>query len=118
MPWLLVGLIPAWFLAGLGRQHLLFSWLTVGLFTIGVTVLPPSWPVNLVMANDKNSLRLKVMSHNVLFYNGQTDALTTMLKTEQPDIVLLQELQPHITEAIWDDVVQFYPPGRLLCLPA
>ncbi|MBN1992625.1 MAG: endonuclease/exonuclease/phosphatase family protein [Anaerolineae bacterium] len=91
MPWLLVGLIPALVVAGVARRYRLMMLLAIPTLLIGLTFAPlflPRPPTVLAA-----STPLKVMSYNVWARNRDISSAAALIRQEQPDILLLQEVK-------------------------
>lgn len=56
-----------------------------------------------------DSRSLRVMTYNVLFSNTDYDAVANVIKSYQPDLVALQEVQPGMMEALIDRLAGEYP---------
>lgn len=111
MPWLLVGLLPGLTLAGLARR----KWVALALATpaliIGLTFAPLFLPrpPEVLAAN----ISLKVMSYNIWYHNHEGEEVTRLIRQEQPDILLLQELKPGMARALTSQLADLYPEGQL-----
>ncbi len=89
MPWLLLGLLPALAVAGLGRQPWLVMLLALPTVFICATFAPLFLPrFNTALAAN---LQLNVMSFNIWARNQDLDTAAALIRHEQPDILLLQE---------------------------
>ena len=82
---------------GLAISILAFIWLWGGLFLPRLP-LPPS-----------DSETLTVMSYNVLGSNTDTQAVLEVIQESDPDVVALQELNPHIAAALNTHLIERYP---------
>lgn len=111
MPWLLVGLLPGLALAGVARRKWVALALAVPTLIIGLTFAPLFLPrpAEVLAAN----IPLKVMSYNVWYHNQQVAKVTRLIRQEQPDILLLQELTPALARALKTELADLYPDGRL-----
>lgn len=90
MPWLLVTLLPGLLIAGLIRDKGLLAILAIPTVLIIFTFAPLFLPrPDAVLAKSSS---FKVMSFNVWSRNHDFEELMQVIKTEQPDLVLLQEL--------------------------
>jgi endonuclease/exonuclease/phosphatase family metal-dependent hydrolase len=56
---------------------------------------------------------LKVMSYNIWGRNQHLDEAITLIKQEQPDILLLQEVTPRIMRALRTHLIDLYPDGEI-----
>lgn len=109
MPWLLVGLLPMLLMAGLARQKRLAAALAIPTLLIGANFAPlflPRFSVALA-----GGAPLKVMSYNLLYRNATLDDALNLVRQEQPDILLLQEVTPAIAQAL-KGLADIYPPGH------
>ncbi len=90
MPWLLAGLLPGLLLALLGHRHQLALVFAVPTLYICATYAP------LLLPNQADTFSagapLKVMSYNVWRKNTDMTAVARVILGEQPDLVLLQEI--------------------------
>ena len=90
MPWFLLVLVPLLCLAGgTGRKWLLLTILVPTLYII-FSNLPLFLPKNLPQS--PTGFKLKVMSYNVWSRNLDIEEATRVIKEENPDVLLLQEL--------------------------
>jgi vancomycin resistance protein VanJ len=111
MPWLLVGLIPALMIAGVARYKWIALLLAVPTLIISLTFAPLFLPrPSMVLAA---SASFKVMSYNVLYANKHIDRAAQLIRQEQPDILLLQEVTPRLAEALTPQLVDLYPGGQV-----
>lgn len=78
----------------------IFAWLWGGLF------MPKG-----AARRDNPSQRatLTVMTYNLLGYHDFADAIIANVQAEDPDLVLLQELNPEVAKAIENDLNEAYP---------
>jgi vancomycin resistance protein VanJ len=141
MPWLLVGLLPALVVAGLARHKWVALALAAPTLVIGLTFAPlflprpesvlaailPLGRVSCVTCQvsgnnfhttngalqGQETTPLKVMSYNVWYRNENVAAMTGLIRREQPDILLLQELSPAMVRRLKDELVDLYPEGQL-----
>ncbi|MBE7467571.1 MAG: hypothetical protein DPW09_35635 [Anaerolineae bacterium] len=111
MPWLLVGLLPGLTLAGLARRKWVALTLAVPTLIIGLTFAPLFLPrpAEVLAAN----IPLKIMSYNVWYHNQQVAEVARLVRQEQPDLLLLQELTPAMAQALTTQLTDLYPDGRL-----
>jgi endonuclease/exonuclease/phosphatase (EEP) superfamily protein YafD len=111
MPWLLLGLIPGLLAAGLARRKWLVVTLTIPTILIGGTFAPLFLPrPGTVLAG---STPIKIMSFNVLYNNQDYPALAGVIRQENPDILLLQEITEQSAAALEAELRDLYPDGRL-----
>jgi vancomycin resistance protein VanJ len=111
MPWLLLGLAPALIGAGLARRKWVALALAAPSLIIGLTFAP------LFLPRPESALAaalpLKVMSYNVWSHNKNVASVAGLIRREQPDILLLQEITPAMTRRLKDELVDLYPEGQL-----
>lgn len=77
--------------------------LTLGIYLHGGLFVPHSTPTT-----EKDGI-LTVMSFNVLESNRQPEGVVGVIQATKPDIVLLQELNFTVAEALWRDLSEPYP---------
>jgi endonuclease/exonuclease/phosphatase (EEP) superfamily protein YafD len=111
MPWLLVGLVPGLLVAGFARRNRLLLTLAVPTLAIILSYAPLFLPRTRFVSADSHSL--KVMSYNVWVYNRNIPAIATVIRQEQPDILLLQELSPRIVLELKRLLADLYPGQEL-----
>jgi vancomycin resistance protein VanJ len=111
IPWLLIPLVLALIVAGLARRHWLFAVLAIPTILIGLSQAPLFLPRLSPALGDGGSF--KVMSYNVGRRNRDVTAMTTLIRHEQPDILLLQELRPDRVEAFIETLGDLYPDAEL-----
>ncbi|MBI1882097.1 MAG: endonuclease/exonuclease/phosphatase family protein [Chloroflexi bacterium] len=111
MPWLLAGLIPGLFLAGLARRKWMSLALAAPTFLVSLTFAPLFLPrPENVLAADT---LLKVMSHNVWYHNRSAAEVASLIRQEQPDILLLQELSPAMARKLKGELIDLYSGEQL-----
>lgn len=111
MPWLLLGLIPGLLIAVLMRR----TWLALVLAAPTVFILANYAPLflprsNLVLAGSEH---VKVMSFNVWWRNQNLDRAINIIRQENPDILLLQEVTPDFVDKIRTGWAADLPSGQL-----
>jgi len=107
LPWTLLFLIPAILAAGLARRKWLLISLTISTVAICLAFAPLFLPNNHpVRADTENTF--KIMSHN-MYFRQDTVAILKLIRQEQPDILLLQELHPDLISIPRDDLTDLYP---------
>lgn len=111
MPWLLAGLIPGLIMAGLARRKWIGLTLAAPATLISLTFAPLFWPQSpaVLAANTK----LKVMSYNVWGKNKTLDQAAQLIRREEPDILLLQEVYPPLAENLAAMLTDLYPDAVL-----
>jgi endonuclease/exonuclease/phosphatase (EEP) superfamily protein YafD len=107
MPWLLAGLLPGLGLAGILRR----KWLTIALaiptLLIGLAYAPLFLPrPELVWAATPS---FTIMSYNIWGRNERLDEVVRLIKQEQPDIILLQEVYPPLGGYLAAQLLDLYP---------
>jgi endonuclease/exonuclease/phosphatase (EEP) superfamily protein YafD len=111
MPWLLVGLLPALGIAALARRKRLAVALAVPVLVIIFTYLPLFLPRPSTVLADNSSF--KVMSYNIWRGNDKPQTALALIRQEQPDILLLQELRPYIAQELKQGLAALYPNQEL-----
>lgn len=111
MPWLLLGLLPGLGLAGLARRKWVALALALPSLIIGLTFAPLFLPrpAEVLAANTS----FKVMSYNVWYHNREAAEAARLIRQEQPDILLLQELSPAMLQALITQLAEMYADGQL-----
>lgn len=111
MPWLLVGLVPGLVAAWLAHRKWLWLALAAPTLFISLTYAPLFLPRTDQARADGASF--KVMSYNVLRDNKNMKAVARVIRQEQPDILLLQELRSEQVQALTDRLASLYPEAKL-----
>jgi endonuclease/exonuclease/phosphatase (EEP) superfamily protein YafD len=106
-PWLILFVLFMAILAGLARRIWLALALAIPAVAIGFTFVPLFLP-NRQTVPPPNSLTLKVMSFN-LHYIQETSGVLEIIRQEDPDILLLQELNPAAVGSLLDELRNVYP---------
>lgn len=111
MPWLLLFLLPSLIIAILTYRKWLIVVLAIPTLLIGLTFAPLFLPRPgaLLAAGTP----LKIMSYNVLRRNENISTLAAVIRQEQPDILLLQELRPRVVSGFETELADLYPDGQL-----
>ncbi len=111
LPWLPVGLIPGLVVAGLARR----KWLSLALTGPGIFIGLTFAPFFLPSSNNTppTSPILKIMSYNLWLGNQNVLAISEVIRQEQPDILLLQELNPAIAQTLFDELSNLFPDSEL-----
>ncbi|MDM8528500.1 endonuclease/exonuclease/phosphatase family protein [Anaerolineales bacterium HSG24] len=107
MPWLLVALFPLLLLAILTRRKELALCLTIPTIGISLSLAPQFIPTTTPVLADNRPL--KVMSYNVLYTNQDIARIVAMIRAEQPDIILLQEVVKPMIPAFNEELGTLYP---------
>jgi vancomycin resistance protein VanJ len=111
MPWLLVGLIPALMAAAVARRRWLATTLAIPAILIALTFAPLFLPrPSPALANSDS---FTVMSYNIWGWNEDIEAITEVVRQEQPDFLLLQEVHPHMASLLDDALADLYPESEL-----
>lgn len=110
-PWLLLGLTPGLALAGLARRKWVAFTLAVPVLLMSLTFAPLFLPrpEGVLAANAS----FKVMSYNIWYHNDEVIEAARLIREEQPDILLLQELTPGMARALTKELANLYPGGPL-----
>jgi len=111
MPWLLIPLVLALIAAGLARRLGLVTVLAVPTLFISLTYAPLFLPRPCLALG--NGEIFKVMSYNVGRHNPDVTAMAALIRQEQPDILLLQELRRDRVEAFINTLDDLYPDAEL-----
>lgn len=107
MPWLLLGLAPGLVLAALGRHKALTIVLAVPALFVAVSFAPLFLPpATTVLAG---GISFKVMSYNLLYVNRDVAAISRLIRQEQPDILLMQEVTPFHARHLPAALADLYP---------
>jgi vancomycin resistance protein VanJ len=106
-PWFLLFLVPAMVVAGSARRPRLLAILAIPTLLIGFTFAPLFLPRR-VAAPPANALPLKVMSYN-LHAIQDTQGIARIIRQEQPDLLLVQELHPGLVSLSLDALADLYP---------
>jgi endonuclease/exonuclease/phosphatase (EEP) superfamily protein YafD len=113
LPWLLMlGLLPGLVAAGLARRNRLALALAGPALLIGAIFAPLFLPRSAPALAHSAPLRLKVMSYNVLYVNKNIPAAAELIRREQPDILLMQEVTPRIATQLQAELTTLYPDGE------
>lgn len=107
LPWTLLFLVPAILITGFARGKWLLLSLTISTVAICFTFIPLFLPRDHPALAD-NKFSFKIMSHN-LYSRQDTVAILKLIRQEQPDILLLQELHPDLISIPRDDLTDLYP---------
>lgn len=111
MPWLLVSLIPGLVLARLARRKWASVALAVPTLLISLTFAPLFLPrPEAVLAAN---VSFKMMSYNVWHRNKNLVDATRLIRQEQPDILLLQEVRSAGVQILTEELADLYPGGQL-----
>jgi vancomycin resistance protein VanJ len=111
MPWFLLGLLPALFAALLTKHKWLAATLSAPTLFIMLTYLPLF--LNCSPAAVADGVPLKVMSYNVWRNNPDMAAVAGVIRSEKPDILLLQEIKPGSFQELASRLTDLYPEDRL-----
>lgn len=106
MPWLLLGLAPGALTALFWKRSRLAATLGLSTAVIGLTYIPLFLPRP--NAASAAGTPLKVMSYNILYRNMTIPKAIDLIRREQPDILLLQEITPTIAESLQAGLVDLY----------
>jgi vancomycin resistance protein VanJ len=107
LPWTLLFLILATLIAGLARRKWLLITLAIPTLILCLSFAPLFLPRhNTPLPNDR--FTFKIMSHN-LYFRQDTTSILNLIRQEQPDILVLQELHPKLISIPLDDLDDLYP---------
>ena len=98
MPWLLLGLLPGALWAGLMQHRGLAALLGVSTLIIFATYAPLFW--SRAAVSDPAAMTFKVISYNTWSKNFDIDRIARVVKGQQPDVLLLQEIRPEAFERL------------------
>lgn len=110
-PWALVPLIPALILAGLAQRRWLMAVLSIPTLAIVFSYAPLFLPRPSVALADGDAI--KVMSYNVWRRNKDLNGMIEVVRQQQPDILLLQELRRDKVQPFLDSLSDVYPDAEL-----
>lgn len=111
LPWLLIPLVLALITAGLAGRHWLVTVLAVPTLFVSLTYAPLFFPRPCLAQG--NGETFKVLSYNVGRRNLDVTAMAALIRQEQPDILLLQELRRDRVEAFINTLDDLYPDAEL-----
>jgi vancomycin resistance protein VanJ len=111
IPWLLIPLVLALITAGLARRHWLVAVLAIPTIFINLTQAPLFFPRPCPALGKGETF--KVVSYNVGRRNRDVIAMAALIRQEQPDILLLQELRRDQVEAFINTLDGLYPDAEL-----
>lgn len=111
MPWLLLGLIPALIMAAAARRHWLAVTLAIPTVVIIVNYAPLFMPRSQVVFADDG--RIKVMSYNIWGNNKERETIAGVIQQQQPDLLLIQELDTDFVDAFLRDVEESYSDEKI-----
>lgn len=111
MPWLLLGLIPGFGLAIAAGRRRLAAALALPTLLITLTFAPLFLPQPRTALAGQESF--KVMSYNIWGWNHEPEAMIKLIKQEQPDILLLQEVPPRLGRLLSSQLTDLYPDAKL-----
>jgi endonuclease/exonuclease/phosphatase (EEP) superfamily protein YafD len=111
IPWPLIPLVLALIAAGLARRHWLVTVLAIPTLFISLTHAPLFLPRPCLALTDREGF--KVLSYNVGRHNLDVTAMAALIRQEQPDILLLQELRRDRVEALINTLDDLYPDAEL-----
>jgi len=106
MPWLLLGLAPGLLTALFWKRPWLAAVMGLSTAVISLTYAPLFLPRP--SAASAAGTPLKVMSYNILYRNVTIPKAIDLIRREQPDILLLQEVTPEIAESLQAGLVDLY----------
>ncbi len=111
MPWLLVALLPGLVMALLARRWGVALLLAAPTLLIGLTYAPLFLPPPQVALAGGPSL--KVMSYNIWGRNKHYTEIAALIRQEQPDVALLQEVNLSAAQTLKAQLADLYPGGSL-----
>lgn len=108
-PWLFMGLVPALFVATLGRHRWLIGAILVALFLFAGHYSYLFTPRPQPVSAETNVGQLKVMTFNVHYSNRNTKNIADLIRTEKPDIIALQEVTEELAAPLLLELAADYP---------
>ena len=111
IPWVLIPLVLALIMAGLARRHWLVAVLAIPTILIGLSQAPLFLPRSFAALG--NGETFKVLSYNVGRRNRDVNAMAAVIRREQPDILLLQELRQDRVKDFINNLDDLYPDAEL-----
>ena len=111
MPWLLLVMVPGFVIAWLAHHRGLAATLFTPILLICLACLPLF--LNCSKTAVADGFPIKVMSYNIWLKNRNMAAAAKLIREEQPDILLLQELGPDNFQDFVDKLNGLYPDKRL-----
>lgn len=111
MPWLLFGLLPGVLWAAWMQYRGLAAILAVSVLFIVATYAPLFWPHTTI--SDPASIELKVISYNTWSKNLDTDRIANVIKGQNPDVLLLQEVIPEVFERLIKNLDDLYADNEM-----
>ncbi len=112
MPWLLSGLLFGNAAAAMARRRWLVTFLAIPTLLIGMNFVSLFFP-SFTFAEANSTTSLKVMSYNVWWKSRDVQAVAEVIRQEQPDIILLQELNSALAQKLKQELVDLYPDDKL-----
>jgi len=110
-PWVIPALILALIIAAVARRYWLSTVMAVPTLLVVLSYAPLFLPrASIAMVDDQSSF--KVMSYNVWRNNQDVEAMTTLIKQEQPDILLVQELKNNQVQPFMNLLNNLYPNNK------
>lgn len=111
MPWLLAALVPAFMVALFYGRWWLAGALALPVFIIG------SWYAPLFLPRDlpePQNPAIRVMSYNIWSENDDMERAASLIRRENPDILLLQEGYTHQVHALKELLSDLYPEDQVV----
>ncbi|MBN2428710.1 MAG: endonuclease/exonuclease/phosphatase family protein [Deltaproteobacteria bacterium] len=111
MPWLLIGLIPALMWAGLTHHWRLVFVVGACVILIFAAYVPLFLPRP--VTPEPGAGEIRVLSFNTWSKNTHVARMAQVILQKQPDILLLQEIEPRIFEKLIEQLRGLYPEGSI-----
>ena len=106
MPWLIVMLMSGVFSACLAKHWLLAVAMSIPLLYICISYSPLF--LNCLQVAEAESQHIKIMSYNLWNFNKNPDAAADLIRREQPDILLMQEISTDHFQYLIKDLNELY----------
>ena len=108
-PWLFMVLAPALFVALLARRPWLVRILALLTLVFAVRYWPLLIPRLSLLRAESSSSQLRVMTFNVNYANRNVPAISSLIRTESPDVIAFQELNGSLAIPLRDEFRLEYP---------
>jgi endonuclease/exonuclease/phosphatase (EEP) superfamily protein YafD len=113
MPWLLVGLLPGAVWGWLTHRRMLSVVLGVSVAIVLGTHVPRLWRPDATAP--PSAMTLEVMSYNTWSRNHDARRIAHVIRTQAPDLLLLQEILPEVFDDVMDLLPDLYGGSPVHC---